>query len=69
MEPRHYRQLAIALLVVGAILSGLGLLFIYYFHMNTEGAVMLIFGCAMALLSLPTFMVLMLFTSFIENKK
>ncbi len=68
MEPRQYRQLAIALLVLGAILSGLGLLFIYYLQMNTAGAVMLIFGCAMALLSLPTFMILMLLTSINDRK-
>jgi hypothetical protein len=69
MEPRHYRMLAIVLLVLGAILSGLGLVFIYALQMNMAGAIMLVFGCAMALISLPTFMILMLLTQVTDSKK
>ena len=67
MEPRHYRILSIILLVVGALLSGLGLIFIYALQMNMAGAIMLVFGCAMALISLPTFMILMLLTAAIDR--
>jgi len=69
MEPRHYRILAIVLLVLGAVLSGLGLVLIYALQMNMAGAIMLVFGCAMALISLPTFMILMLLTQVTDSKK
>jgi hypothetical protein len=37
--------------------------------MNMAGAIMLVFGCAMALISLPTFMILMLLTQVTDSKK
>jgi hypothetical protein len=62
MEPRQYKLLAEILLVVGIALAALGLAVHYLTDIETIGPVLLILGCASALLALPTFMVLTLLT-------
>ena len=64
MEPREYKRLAEILLAIGVVLAVLGLVFIYVAEMGTAGAIILILGCACALLSLPTFMILTIITNY-----
>ena len=63
MEPRHYKLLAEILLVIGIIVAAIGAVLIFFFSENKIGAIFLIIGCACALVSLPTFMILTLLTS------
>ena len=71
MEPRNLKLLAEILLVVGCILTALGVAVIYVMHEDLIGALVMILGCGMALISLPTFMILTMLTSVnvISNKK
>ncbi len=62
MEPRQYKLLAEILLVVGIALATIGLAIQYLTDIETVGPVLLIIGCASALLALPTFMILTLIT-------
>lgn len=63
MEPRNLKLLAEIMLVVGCILTALGVALTYVMDDNLIGALLMIFGCGMALISLPTFMILMMLTS------
>ena len=67
MEPRQYKNLAVVLLTVGIIAAAIGLA-IRIFTGDIIGVILLIFGAASALVSLPTFMVLMMLTESKEKK-
>ena len=69
MEPRQYKKLSVILLVVGAIVAAIGVAMLCVMSDNTPGALVLIIGCALALVSLPTFMILMMLTSLNVIKK
>ena len=68
MEPRQYKLLAEILMVVGLILAIIGLAVIYGLHENTAGAVIMIAGSGMLLISLPTFMILTALSTFNAKK-
>lgn len=63
MEPREFKLMAEIMMVAGVLLALLGLGLIYGLDMRTEGAIPLIIGSALALLSLPVFMVLMILST------
>ncbi len=69
MQPGQYKQLSVVLLVMGVILACLGLAAIYILDAGTVGAVLLLIGCALALMSLPTFMILTLLGVGDENRQ
>ena len=71
MEPRQYKTLSEVLLVIGIIVASIGVAMLCTMDDNTPGAIVLIIGCGMALISLPTFMILMMLTSanIIQDKK
>jgi len=69
MEPRHYKTAAEIVLAIGVVLSAIGVVCLITMDSNTVGLILLITGCAMALVSLPTFMILMMLTSFNVIKK
>ncbi len=66
MEPRKYKQLSEVLLAVGIALAAIGVAMILGLDMRLEGALVLILGAGMSLISLPTFIILMILT---VNKK
>ena len=68
MEPRQVKRLSEILLGVGIILAIIGLAAMYLMEDNTAGAVVLIIGCASAIVSLPTFMLLAAYTAFQKNE-
>lgn len=63
MQPRQYKQLAEILLVIGIAVAAVGVAVMYGLNERTIGAALMLIGGAAALLSLPTFMILMLFTA------
>ncbi len=63
MEPRQYKLLAEILLITGIIFAAIGAACIYFLSENLIGALLMILGCGMSLISLPTFMILMMLTS------
>ncbi len=69
MEPRQYKTLSEVLLGIGAIVAAIGVAMLCVMDDNTPGALVLIVGCALALVSLPTFMILSMLTSMNVIKK
>lgn len=69
MEPRQYKLLSEILLGLGALCAAIGVALLYLLDDNLPGALCLIAGCAMALISLPTFMILTLITGMGINEK
>ena len=69
MEPRQYLRLSEILLVVGILCAVAGIALIYSLSENTLGAIVLIIGCALALVSLPTFIVISVLSSAKDLKK
>jgi hypothetical protein len=68
MEPRHYKLLAEILMVAGIILAVIGLAVVYGLHENMTGAIIMIAGSGMLLISLPTFMILTALSTFNAKK-
>jgi len=70
MEPRQHKKLAEILFAIGGICAVIGLVLIFGFDMRAAGAAVLIVGCALFLISLPTFLLLMMYTTaYQQNKK
>ncbi len=55
--------------MAGIICSVLGLVVIYGLSENLAGAIILIIGCALSLVSLPTFIMISLFNSAKQEQK
>lgn len=68
MEPRQYKLLAEVMMLAGIIAAFFGVVLMYGLSMNTAGAVALIIGCALCLISLPAFIILMMITASKELK-
>lgn len=68
MEPRQHKKLSEILFVIGGICAVIGLALIFGFDMRTAGAVVLIIGCALFLIALPTFLLLMMYTTAYQKK-
>jgi len=67
MEPRQYKNLAVALLAIGILMAASGLAIHLFLH-SFVGVLLMIIGASSALISLPTFMVLMMLTDSKEKK-
>jgi hypothetical protein len=63
MEPRQHKKLAEILFVIGGICGVAGLVLIFGLNMRPAGAVLLIIASAAVLVSLPTFMLLSMYTA------
>jgi hypothetical protein len=63
MEPRQHKLLAEVLLVLGIAAVIIGLAVYYLASMKLEGTLIIVAGCIMSLLSLPTFMILAILTA------
>jgi hypothetical protein len=68
MEPRQHKKLAEIMFVIGGILAVVGLVLYFALDIKTAGAVLLIIGSAMILIALPTFMLLMMYTTALQKK-
>ncbi|MBE6527736.1 MAG: hypothetical protein E7Z64_00995 [Thermoplasmata archaeon] len=60
MQPRQYKLLSEILLVIGSIVVISGACVLYFLSETMTGALLLIIGCGLVLISLPTFMILTL---------
>jgi len=56
------------MMLVGIIAAFFGVVLMYGLSMNMAGAVLLIVGCALCLISLPAFIILMMITASKELK-
>ncbi len=62
MEPRRIKQMSEVLLAVGILLAVIGAVLMFYIEGDTFGIWMLLAGSVMALISLPTFMLLSMYS-------